>query len=301
MTLISIIVTCFNQEHTIEATVESVLAQTHRDLECLVIDDGSTDGSREVIERLARKDCRVQYRSQANQGVSVARNHGFSSSSGEFIQFLDGDDRLAPEKLERQLVHFSDHPTTDVSYTNHDYLDLATGRKNTYPFQPLAERPLEQMLRSWFDGYHLPVHAPLFRRRIWEPNELPYPSDYRDRCEDWVFLVLLAMKNVTFRYLDQVLCTYCVSGGNFTSASKDWNTAAIVAGAYLEHRIPQQFQDGFLKDVAGRSLDRYHNSRKADVLHASWNWQIGNLLSRPFCWMLRRARYITRYALESIK
>ena len=280
--LVSVIVTCYNQANCIATAVNSVTAQTHADVECIVVDDGSSDDSATVIEQLAAADHRVRLVQQANGGVSSARNTGFQHAKGDFIQFLDGDDTLDREKLHLQLEHFASDDSIDVSFANHQFYDIHQDKYDCFEFEEVDEYPLEQMLFRWFDGVSLPLHAALYRRSIWQTDELPYPTDYRDRCEDWVFLVLVAMKQVKFAYLDKVLCTYRIDSNNFTNTSRDWNVASILAAVYLQDKIPAQYRDRFLKDAIGRTLDRYHNDMKPGVLHASKNWQIGNFISRPF-------------------
>ena len=132
--------------------VQCATAQTHPQLECVVVDDGSTDESRSIIQGLAGADPRVRLVGQSNQGVSAARNRGFQAAKGEFIQFLDGDDTIEPNKLELQLAHFEAAPDLGVSYTDHQFLDVASGKLASYEFEPLEEYPLEQMLFRWFDG-----------------------------------------------------------------------------------------------------------------------------------------------------
>ncbi len=288
--LVSVIVTCYNQEHCVAETITSVMQQTLKNIRCIVVDDGSTDGSARVVEELSTKDDRIQLIVQPNAGVSSARNTGFQAAQGEFIQFLDGDDTLKPDKLRLQLKHFESDSSIDVSYTNHDYLDVSKGIYSAYHFEPVQEYPLEQLLFKWFDGVSLPVHAPLYRRGIWQPDELPYPTDYHERCEDWVFLVLVAMKNAKFAHLNQILCTYRIESNNFTSESRDWNVASILAAVYLQDRIPQQYRARFLKEAIGRTLERYHNGMKPAVLQASKNWQIGNFISRPFFQLAKTLR-----------
>ncbi|MBD2180671.1 glycosyltransferase family 2 protein [Planktothrix sp. FACHB-1355] len=103
--LVSIVVTCFNQDRYLEKSVKSVLNQTFIDLECLIVDDGSTDNTREVVENLMRLDSRIKYFYKENGGVSSARNFGFRQAQGEWIQFLDGDDWIDDRKTEFQLNH----------------------------------------------------------------------------------------------------------------------------------------------------------------------------------------------------
>jgi glycosyltransferase involved in cell wall biosynthesis len=280
--LVSVIITCHNQQQCIEQAIGSVTAQSHREIECLVVDDGSTDESASVIRRFAANDERIRLIATPNCGVTAARNTGFREAHGAFIQFLDGDDTLESEKLSLQLKHLESDPSTDVSYTNHQFYNESTDTHHCYAFDALDDYPLEQMLFKYFDGVSLPLHAPLYRRSVWGGDELPYPDDYNERCEDWVFLVLVAMKNVRFAYLDKVLCTYCIQTNNFTNSSRNWNVASILAAVYLNDRIPEQYRDRFLGDTIGRTLDRYHETMKPAVLQASKNWQIGNFLSRPF-------------------
>lgn len=104
--LVSIIIPTFNREDLILETLDSVLAQTYQNWECLVIDDGSTDRTARLEDELVRKDPRFQYHLRPAlypKGACCARNYGFSLSKGEYIQWLDDDDLLAPAKLELQV------------------------------------------------------------------------------------------------------------------------------------------------------------------------------------------------------
>jgi glycosyltransferase involved in cell wall biosynthesis len=98
---VSVIIPTYNSARYLEAAVESALAQTCRDLEILVIDDGSTDETEEVMRRYGAL---VRYLRQPNRGVAVARNRGIAESRGRYLAFLDADDTWLPRKLERQLA-----------------------------------------------------------------------------------------------------------------------------------------------------------------------------------------------------
>src|SRR5689334_15899136 len=93
----SVVITCFNQAKFIADAVDSTLAQTHRDREIIVVDDGSTDGSREILQRYSNSIRLALFRS--NRGAIEARNHGASLARGEYLVFLDGDDLLTPWAL----------------------------------------------------------------------------------------------------------------------------------------------------------------------------------------------------------
>src|SRR4051812_29793927 len=101
--LVSAVIPAFNAERTINDTLRSVRSQTHRNLEIIVVDDGSTDRTRSIVEEHASRDSRVTLISQVNAGVAAARNVGWQSSHSEWIAFLDADDLWAPTKIEKQL------------------------------------------------------------------------------------------------------------------------------------------------------------------------------------------------------
>lgn len=108
--LVSVIIPTYNRAHLVGDTVASVLGQTYRNIEAIVIDDGSSDDTAEVLSGRFCGDSRFKYIWQPNSERSVARNRGIAASAGELIAFLDSDDLWHPEKLERQVACFVDDP-----------------------------------------------------------------------------------------------------------------------------------------------------------------------------------------------
>jgi glycosyltransferase involved in cell wall biosynthesis len=104
--LVSVLIPCFNAERWLGATLASVRAQTHRPLEVVAVDDGSTDGTAALLESLAGPDLRVLR--QANRGQGAALNAGLAAARGEYLQFLDADDLLDPRKIELQLARLAE-------------------------------------------------------------------------------------------------------------------------------------------------------------------------------------------------
>ena len=117
-TRISIIVPVYNTEAYLPACVESLLAQTHRDLELIFVDDGSTDGSAAILDAYAARDGRVRVIRKENGGVSSARNAGIAAATGDYIGFVDSDDKVEPTYCETLLRAFKDHPEIGVSICN---------------------------------------------------------------------------------------------------------------------------------------------------------------------------------------
>jgi glycosyltransferase involved in cell wall biosynthesis len=104
--LVSVIIPAFNSEKYIDETIQSVLQQSYKELEVIIIDDGSTDNQEEIIQKHCLTDPRVHYYYQSKQGVSSARNYGFQISKGEFIAFLDADDIWLPENISLKIQKF---------------------------------------------------------------------------------------------------------------------------------------------------------------------------------------------------
>ncbi len=114
--LVSVVIPTFNRGSFVRWAIQSALSQTHSAVEVIIVDDGSTDETEEVI--LAIKDPRVRYFRTGNQGNYCARNIGLEKAEGEFIAFLDSDDQFLPEKIAKQLEQFQKNPTLGLCCTN---------------------------------------------------------------------------------------------------------------------------------------------------------------------------------------
>ncbi len=121
MPLISVVIPVYNGEKTIRETIESVLNQTYRDFELIVINDGSQDATVEIVESI--QDPRIKLLSYPNAGQAESRNRGVSHAVGKFIAFLDADDLWTPDKLEAQLKALQANPQAAVAYSWTNYID----------------------------------------------------------------------------------------------------------------------------------------------------------------------------------
>lgn len=132
--LVSVIVPAYNRADSIANTISSIISQEYRPLEIIIIDDGSTDNTREVVTPFLQMSeaLSVLYYYQENQGVSAARNTGISKARGKFISFLDSDDSLLPGKIVNQvkiLEHGADVCYGKVRYAlpTHSYVNAPQG------------------------------------------------------------------------------------------------------------------------------------------------------------------------------
>lgn len=149
---VSVIVPVHNAEPYLAETLRSTLSQTWRDLEIIVVDDGSTDDSLGIARKFAGQGVRVLV--QPNRGASAARNRGLCEATGRFIQFLDADDLLAPDKVEQQMLELQRQPGGTVANGPWamfaDDIDAANCRPE--PVWRDYQDPIEWLVSSWEGG-----------------------------------------------------------------------------------------------------------------------------------------------------
>ena len=124
--------TLYNGEAYIRRAIEAILAQTYKDFEVIVIDDGSSDESREIVMALSKLDQRVSYFYQKNEGIVGALNQGLSYASGKYIAFCDQDDWWLPEKLKMQVEFLDRNSDIDLVYADCFMFENGSIKKNTF-------------------------------------------------------------------------------------------------------------------------------------------------------------------------
>lgn len=177
---VSVIIPLHNGERFIRSAVASVLEQTYSNVELIVIDDGSTDRSRERLSDLSES---LTYLYQENSGVALARNHGFLHSKGEFIAFLDQDDRWYPHKLETQVAILNRQTDIGIVYSDLDAIDENGEITNA---RCLAQAPRGGFLRLFpeFPHPHPFPSTVLMRRAIFAQAGMFDPAFKRNCHED---------------------------------------------------------------------------------------------------------------------
>ncbi len=119
--LVSIVIPCYNVEKYIQKTVESVLLQTHKKIELILVDDGSSDGTSAILDELANQDSRIKVIHQGNGGVTSARFAGIDVADGEWIGFVDGDDVIEPDMYEKLLKNAVEY-NADISHCGYQMI-----------------------------------------------------------------------------------------------------------------------------------------------------------------------------------
>jgi len=160
--LISVIIPCYNRAQLIIKSVDSVLNQTYKNIELIVVDDGSTDNSLQVLEAIREKDNRVKVISQENKGPYPARNRGLKEARGEFIAFLDSDDTWDSAFLEKLHKALLDNPDAALAYCGWQNIGLPGGRDE--PFIP-PDYEKQDKIEIFLKGNRWPIHAALVRKK----------------------------------------------------------------------------------------------------------------------------------------
>lgn len=176
---ISVIIPVYNKEKYIGAALRSVLEQPFRDIEVIVVNDGSTDGSLAIINQIASNDGRVRVVDIPNGGVSHARNVGLNYAQGEWIQFLDADDLLEENYLSQAMQILKEHPA-DILFSGFTMIDVQ--------MKPVKEITLSEMglknqndicgyfIRYQYDtGFFGYISNKLFRRNVWQKSGASFP------------------------------------------------------------------------------------------------------------------------------
>ncbi|WP_051689265.1 glycosyltransferase family 2 protein [Butyrivibrio sp. AE2032] len=140
MSIVSVIMPVFNGAKCCKRAIESVLHQTYQQIELIVVNDGSTDGTEDIVQEIAAVDDRLKLISQANAGVSSARNRGIKESSGEYIAFIDADDYMNNTFVEKML-HAMLQEQTDVASCGYTYV-YSDGRR-TEKTVPVGDRTID--------------------------------------------------------------------------------------------------------------------------------------------------------------
>lgn len=164
MPLVSVIIPTFNRAYCIARAIDSALTQTYHDIEVVVVDDGSTDNTSELMHSLYAKDKRVVYIPQANTGVAGARNTGLAAARGEFLALLDSDDIWLPWKLELQMACLQRFPEIGMVWSDMEAID-----PDGQVFSP-------NYIRTMYSGYSVFAMNELFPNQYKLKDVAPFAS-----------------------------------------------------------------------------------------------------------------------------
>lgn len=186
--IVSIIIPAYNCGQYLAETLDSVLEQTYKSWECIIINDGSTDDTAKLAQEYCNKNPQIKYFYQENQGPSVARNNGIRHSSGHFILPLDGDDIIEKTYIEKSIKHFQSHPQTKLVYCKAQLFGTEQGAWE------LPEYNYESFI--WLNSIFC---SAMFRRSDFNKTS-GYNPNMRFGLEDWdLWLSLLHEHDIVYQ------------------------------------------------------------------------------------------------------
>ena len=179
---VSIITPCYNAADYIASSIISVQSQTCSDWEMIIVDDGSTDNSVDIIKDFSQSDSRIKLISKENGGSASARKLALSIAKGEYIQFLDADDLLEKDKLHRQIKMMQEQQL-QVSYTDWCFIH-PDGKREQLQGLNFNQLRVQLFWGTLFGA--LPIHAFIYQRDFLEQHNITFNSEIKER-EDWNF------------------------------------------------------------------------------------------------------------------
>ncbi|MDR3180172.1 MAG: glycosyltransferase, partial [Holosporaceae bacterium] len=245
--LISVLIPTYNRVKFLPSALDSALKQDYPNIEIIIVDNGSIDGTRELIAN-GNYGAQVKYFQQENRGIAASRNSCVEKASGEWIAFLDSDDTYAPGKLRAQAEYFQKHPECEIVFTRYKNFLTDEKLKDIELIQEQIQNEL--VIELWSKHY---LASALLKRGIFEKcgsfmNELKIG-------EDTELLFRMQTMGINLKHcLENQYYNRCIHGDNITLR---YNTKSVLV-LYKENDIPYDFVTENLKKIVG---ERYTASQ----------------------------------------
>ena len=277
---VSIIVPCYNQACYLPEALDSVLAQTYTDWECIIVNDGSPDNTDEVVQSYLVQDNRFKYIKQPNKGPAAARNAGIENSCGGFILPLDADDLIAPTYLEKAVAVFSHEADTKLVYCKADLFGLENG--------PWI---LDDYNYDSFIWKNCIFCSAMYRRSDYLKAG-GYNVNMIHGLEDWDFFLSLLEKDDVVHCIDETLFHYRVKEtSRTTDYQKQHHEETFVQICKNHPEIYAPFKDRVIiyhNELLKKQKELQQMQHMKDSLQNSYSYRLGRFLLKPFFWFKRR-------------
>lgn len=201
---VSIVIPAYNVAPYIGASLRSVIGQTYRNIEILVVNDGSTDATAYILSEFAKIDDRIILISQENKGLAGARNTGITHATGDYICILDSDDIMLPKKIERQMAWMEMHPLYDFTYSDMYHFFDGTHKIYHHPMPAVSEDTYTSLLY----GNSINPNTVFFRKSVYE--KCGGFDDALRSAEDWDYWLTIFYAGTRCIYQPERLTLYRV-------------------------------------------------------------------------------------------
>lgn len=230
--LVSVVIPVYNGENTIEKCVESVLKQTYDNIEIVIVNDGSADNTDKAVKELLKKYGSIKYICKENSGVSSARNFGIENSCGEYIVFLDSDDTIEAEFIEKLYEQCGDK-ILPVCGMNIVYSEGSFEKRVYSDDEPVSSADIKD-IAFVYSRYLLSSAAnKMYSRKVIVENNISFPTDIANG-EDLIFNLSYAEHMKEFKIINEALYNYNVFSEGTLHTVHDSNRFYFISRMYRE-------------------------------------------------------------------
>jgi len=201
---VSINLCCYNSEKYLRETLDSIINQTYKDWELIIINDGSTDHTEQIIFQYKERGFPIIYHFQKNHGLAYSRNEALNRSNGEYIAFIDHDDIWLPHKLEKQMKVFKNQPDIDFIYTN--YYKMIMYSRNRLIIGLKGEQPEGHIFKDFIYNYNVFVSTVVLTKKSLYSLDHLFDEQLALMEEYDVFMRILYRHKAA--YMDEVTAIY---------------------------------------------------------------------------------------------
>ena len=260
---IAVIIPAYNQAQYLTKAIQSVLEQTLPDFELIVVDDGSTDETRQLLDGI--RDNRLRVIHQSNAGLPSARNTGLQKSSASLVTFLDSDDYFLPDKLEILSMYLEEHPEIGLVAGKAKYIDHA-GNAMVRPESPPVPLSMHALLLE------NPICVSgIMLRREWLKRVGAFDETLR-ACEDWDLWLRLLAAGCPMAWVDHPVVAYRIHPGQMTGQAQRMQKAifTVLDKFFAEQRLPDE--------IVARKNDAYASAmvHSAAFAYLSGEYEVGS-------------------------
>ncbi len=307
MDKITVIVPVYNVENYLEEAINSVISQTYKNLEILIIDDGSTDNSSQICDKYAKKDIRIKVFHQTNKGLSGARNTGLKNATGKYIMFLDSDDKFEPQACET-MYKFIERTKADYAIGNYINIDEDGSKWETPIFKKDTYKEFTLSIKDYEKSFYImnsAVWNKIFRKSFLDSLNITFVE--RLPAEDAIFTTTCFIKSKKVCYIPEIIYQYRQRYSNSISNSCSKKYFDGINKAY--NIIYQNFKDnneiGFYRYFYAKSMNyilykfidstKLERQERIEILqNMKWFYELSIEIKVPT--ILKSVKYI----LESI-
>ncbi len=307
MDKITVIVPVYNVENYLEEAINSVISQTYKNLEILIIDDGSTDNSSQICDKYAKKDIRIKVFHQTNKGLSGARNTGLKNATGKYIMFLDSDDKFEPQACET-MYKFIERTKADYAIGNYINIDEDGSKWENPIFKKDTYKEFTLSIKDYEKSFYImnsAVWNKIFRKSFLDSLNITFVE--RLPAEDAIFTTTCFIKSKKVCYIPEIIYQYRQRYSNSISNSCSKKYFDGINKAY--NIIYQNFKDnneiGFYRYFYAKSMNyilykfidstKLERQERIEILqNMKWFYELSIEIKVPT--ILKSVKYI----LESI-